>query len=129
MIRDFVLSFLLSAALMAGALAMLTNEGRPFLTLKATPAVAISPARVLFRAYIEGPMNEEWYCPKVEWIWPDGTASSEESDCSPWPEGREDAPRIWSRYVLLGAGDQMVTVELSKSKRVFAQKSITVIIH
>lgn len=39
---------------------------------------------VLFTAEISGPEDEGWYCPRVEWTWPDGTTSSTESDCPPY---------------------------------------------
>ena len=55
-------------------------------------------AIVTFVAQINGPINEEWYCPKVEWTWPDTTRSVEESDCEPF-SAAEAAPRRWQTKI------------------------------
>lgn len=36
---------------------------------------------VLLMVEIKGPETEEWYCPKIEWEFPNGTIATEESDC------------------------------------------------
>jgi hypothetical protein len=35
-------------------------------------------------AEITGPEIETWYCPRVEWTWPNETTSAAESDCPPF---------------------------------------------
>src|SRR5437773_465901 len=50
---------------------------RPKVSLKAQPMIAISPARVVLTAELQGGANdyEEYYCPTVVWAWGDGTES------------------------------------------------------
>lgn len=37
-------------------------------------------------AEIKGVEDEQWYCPKIEWEFPDGTSATEESDCAPFEQ-------------------------------------------
>jgi len=126
MIRDFVLSFLFFGMLMTAFVASFTESSHPrtYLTLRASPAVALAPARITLLAEIHGPITEEWYCPKVEWTWPDGTHSSEESDCPPFGEG--EGPHFWSNSVLIGKGEHTFEVEFSKARRTVARARATV---
>ena len=62
---------------------------RPSLVLRAAPRMSIANpgvgcSQVLFTAEIRGPEVEAWYCPRVEWLWPNGAVSAEESDCPPF---------------------------------------------
>jgi len=71
------------------ALLLAADLTRPSLVLRASPRISIaSPgvgcSQVLFTAEIRGPEVEAWYCPRVEWQWPDSTVSAEESDCPPF---------------------------------------------
>lgn len=38
---------------------------------------------------IQGPENERWYCPAIEWEFIDGTISTDESDCAPFEKRHE----------------------------------------
>jgi len=71
------------------ALLLAADLTRPSLVLRASPRISIANpgvgcSQVLFVAEIRGPEVEAWYCPRVEWQWPDGTVSAEESDCPPF---------------------------------------------
>lgn len=62
---------------------------KPELTLRASPRLSlvnlgIGCSPVLLTAEIRGPETEAWYCPRVEWQWPNGTVSATESDCPPF---------------------------------------------
>lgn len=48
----------------------------------ASSATGCSP--ILLVAEIKGPETEPWYCPRVDWEWPNGTVSTTESDCPPF---------------------------------------------
>ena len=50
-------------------------DPRPKVILRATPVIAMAPARVVFMAELTGGANdfEEFYCGAVEWEWGDGT--------------------------------------------------------
>lgn len=49
-------------------------------------------APVLLIAQIRGPEDESWYCPAVEWTFPDGTRAFVESDCPPFEERNSCQP-------------------------------------
>jgi hypothetical protein len=72
------------------------------LELRATPRVSLAPpgsfTPILLTAEIVGPETERYYCPEVVWTWPDGTHSSEESDCDPFEE-RTHYPRRFTRRI------------------------------
>jgi hypothetical protein len=116
----------------------------PTLAIRVFPPISIAPlgtgcSSVLFTAEIRGPEAEGWYCPRVEWRWPDGTVSTTESDCPAFAErGREGwhregetvvddpagFPRRWARSVCLPAHPQgkawVIEVRLSKAGRTIA---------
>jgi hypothetical protein len=124
--RDGILVFLAWGLTMAVLLVGLSVSSRPRLILRASPRVAVAPARIYLRALIQGEITEEWYCPAVSWTWPGG-ASREEPDCPPWVEGREDAQVIWTQHVTLGAGEhQQLGVEMSKAGRVLGSENVEV---
>jgi hypothetical protein len=54
--------------------------------------LGIGCSEVLLTAEIRGPEDEVWYCPRVEWAWPDGTTSATESDCPPFEARWECLP-------------------------------------
>jgi hypothetical protein len=94
------------------------------LKVRVFPSVSIaSPSKgcseILFTVEISGPETEAWYCPKVEWEFPDDTRASEESDCTPFQE-RTDFPRIWRKKICAPShprgGEWEVVVRLSKGK-------------
>ena len=82
-----VITLLLALAFVPGA----ADKGKPTISVKASPAVAFSPARVKVTADINGGPNdyEDFYCASVEWVWGDGTLSNESSDCEPVRGGQE----------------------------------------
>jgi hypothetical protein len=68
---------------------------KPKLALKANPAMAFSPARIVFTGELTGIANDnqEFYCPSVEWEWGDGTKSEESADCEPYQAGKSEIKR------------------------------------
>ena len=91
----------------------------PDLLLRAAPRVSIAPpggvTPILLTAEIVGPETEEYYCPEVVWLWPNGTRSSQESDCEPFAE-RVEYPRRFSRRIAAHSHPRayLVCVELRK---------------
>lgn len=71
------------------------GERRPKAVLRASPRVSMSPSRVKLTAELQGGAKdfEEYYCPTVEWIWGDGTASESTSDCEPFEAGKSEIKR------------------------------------
>lgn len=68
---------------------------RPKLSLRAQPAVSISPARVVFTAELTGGADdfEEYYCPTVRWEWGDLSSSESQLDCPAYEAGRTQIKR------------------------------------
>ena len=71
------------------------------MVLRANPAASIAPGgrmqRILLSAEIVGPEVEEYYCPEIVWVLPNGR-SALESDCDPFKE-RRHYPRFFKRWV------------------------------
>jgi hypothetical protein len=68
---------------------------RPKLSLRAQPAIAITPARVVLTAELTGGADdfEEYYCPTVRWEWGDLSSSESALDCPPYEEGKTQIKR------------------------------------
>ena len=102
--------FRLAALLLAGAalaaigghgsavLAQDDGEGRPELTLRASPRVGFAPADILFVAELRGGADdwEEFYCASIEWDWDDDTRSESTPDCDPYEAGTSRIRRRFS---------------------------------
>jgi hypothetical protein len=59
---------------------------QPQLSLRATPRVGLSPTGVILTGQLQGGEDvEEFHCPALEWDWDDGSRSSSEEDCGPFP--------------------------------------------
>ena len=57
------------------------------LPVSATFAQAgLGGAMITVRFAIKGEITEEWYCPRLDVAWPDGTNTMREADCDPWPD-------------------------------------------
>jgi hypothetical protein len=110
------------------ALLLALADDKPGLRTRVFPAVSIAGptgcSEVLLTAEIVGPEVEGWYCPAIEWTFPDGTRASEESDCAPFDE-REEYPRLWRRRVCAPAHphglEWTVEVRLSRSGKTIAR--------
>lgn len=67
---------------------------KPKLTLKASPLMALSPARIVVNADLAGGANDQQlYCLSVEWEWGDGTRSEDAADCEPFDAGKSEVKR------------------------------------
>jgi hypothetical protein len=110
--------FLLATAVWSG------EAETPDLKVRATPKVSLAPpggmTPILLTAEIVGPETEKYYCPEIVWVWPDGTRSSEESDCDPFAE-RSYYPRRFTRRIAVHAfyRDYRVCVLLRKGGEAF----------
>jgi hypothetical protein len=77
---------------------------------------------VAFRLVVSHRGREDYYCPRVEWVWEDGTTSEEESDCPPFAEASADDERqVWTRRrAFQGSGRYVVSVRLFKADRLIS---------
>lgn len=101
------------------------------MSLKATPAIGFSPARVVVTAEVKGGPNdaEDLYCASVEWIWGDDTRSESKGDCDPYEAGRSEIRRRYTLdHTYQTSGNYRVEFYLKqKNKRVLgARTNVTV---
>jgi len=106
------------------------NEGKkPSLSLKATPPIAFSPARVRAVAEIRGGPDdyEEFYCPTIEWEWGDGTSSENASDCNPYEAGKSSIKRRFSaEHIYRLPGNFRVMFRIKRKDKILATTSTNV---
>jgi hypothetical protein len=102
---------------------------RPKLTVKANPTMAISPARVVVSADVNGGPDdfEEFYCASVEWDWGDETRSNNTGDCDPYEAGKSTIKRRFTAdHVYRTAGDYRVVFRLKKKNKVVGSATASV---
>ena len=95
--------------------------------LTASPRVSMAPSAITLRLVITDATEELW-CPKVSWVWPDGTKSEEESDCDSFEDADPQAiaRQSWTRRIRVGAGEYEFVAELSKSGKVIRRLTVKV---
>ena len=102
---------------------------RPKLSVKVNPAMAISPARVVASADVNGGPDdfEEFYCAGIEWDWGDDTRSNKSEDCDPYEAGKSQIKRRFTAdHVYRTAGDYRVQFRLKKKDKSLAAASASV---
>lgn len=92
------------------------------ISLKASPSIGFSPARVVATAEVRGGPNdsEELYCASVEWVWGDDTKSESKTDCEPYEAGRSEIKRRYTLdHTFQSSGNYRIEFYLKqKNKRV-----------
>src|SRR3990170_87976 len=117
------MKFLALPLMIALALAGADKPKRPKLTVKATPAMAVSPARVVASADVTGGPDdfEEFYCASIEWDWGDDTKSNNTADCDPYEPGKSQITRRFTAdHVYRTAGDYRIQFRLKKKNKAVA---------
>lgn len=105
------------------------KKAKPSLTLKATPVVAFSPARMVVTAELRGGADDyqEFYCATVEWEWGDDTRSQAGADCEPYEAGKSTIRRRFTmEHVFQSSGDYRVEFRLKQKNKVVARASTEV---
>jgi hypothetical protein len=119
--REFSLSLAIALLLpLAGGAA---DKGKPSISVKASPAIAFSPARVVVTADLKGGANdyEDFYCPSIEWEWGDGTTSEQTIDCDPYEAGKSEIKRHFTASkVYHSSGDYRVQFKIKKKDKTIA---------
>jgi hypothetical protein len=111
------------------ALTQGSENKKPSLSLKATPAIAFSPARVRVAAEVRGGADDyaDFYCPTIEWDWGDGTMSENTEDCDPYEPGKSTIRRRFSaEHTFRGAGQYKVMFRLKRQNKTVAATSVSV---
>ena len=102
---------------------------RPKLTVKASPVMAVSPARVVVSADVSGGPDdfEEFYCASVEWDWGDDTNSNNTADCDPYEPGKSEIKRRFTAdHVYRTAGEYRIQFRLKKKNKSVGSASTSV---
>ena len=102
---------------------------KPKISVKANPAMAISPARVVASADISGGPDdfEEFYCAAVEWDWGDDTRSNNSADCDPYEAGKSEIKRRFTAdHTYRTAGDYRIQFRLKKKDKSIAAATTSV---
>jgi hypothetical protein len=129
------LAALVALTLLQGALTPLSGADRqedskkPSLSLKATPPISFSPARVRVAAEVRGGSDdyEAFYCPTIEWDWGDGTISENAQDCDPYESGKSTIRRRFSaEHTYRMSGNFKVVFKLKQKSKTIAATSVTV---
>ncbi len=105
------------------------KEKKPKISVKASPSMGVSPARVVASADITGGPNdyEEFYCPSIEWDWGDDTKSTSSVDCEPYEAGKSEIKRRFSAdHTYRMAGNFRIQFRLKKKDKSIAAASTSV---
>ena len=128
----------LAATILALAVAPLAAAGeddeakdekvrKPSLSLRASPPVAFSPARIVVTAELRGGTDAEMYCPEVEWEWGDDTRSEAVQNCEPFVEGESTLTRRWTQsHTYTRAGRYQAYLRLKRGDKVIVAGSVKV---
>ena len=115
--------------MLALSLAGADKPQRPKLSVKTSPSMAISPARVVASADVNGGPDdfEEYYCAAAEWDWGDDTRSNNSADCEPYEAGKSAIKRRFTAdHVYRTAGDYRIQFRLKKKDKSLASASTSV---
>ena len=131
-------SLLMAALLAVGVSAQKTSKdkdqkdtpdtGRPKVSMRAQPMIAMAPARVVLTAELVGGANdfEEFYCTAVEWEWGDGTKSESSSDCAPYEAGKSEIKRRFTVEHVFRAGMYRVMFHLKRRDKSVGNATINI---
>ena len=97
------------------------KKAKPSVSVKVTPAMAFSPARVVLTAELRGGADdyEEFYCATVEWDWGDDTRSESKADCEPYEAGKSEIKRRFTtEHVFNSSGEFRVEFRLKQKNKI-----------
>lgn len=105
------------------------KPSKPRLSLRASPSVAFTPARISLVAELRGGANdyEEFYCPTIEWDWGDETTSESRYDCEPYQAGKSEIRRRYTaEHTYRIPGVFQIQFRLKQKDKVVAAAQTTV---
>ena len=105
------------------------KKGKPSVSVKVTPTMGFSPARVVVTAELRGGADdyEQFYCGSVEWDWGDDTRSESKTDCEPYEAGKSEIKRHFAiDHTYNTAGEYRVEFRLKQKDKVVARGSADV---
>lgn len=105
------------------------KDQRPKVTVRASPPISFTPARVNFTIELKGGAEdyEEFYCPTVMWEWGDGTESEAAQDCAPFQAGTSTIKRRYSAtHEYRESGRFTVVAHLKRERKTVVSTNTTV---
>jgi len=101
---------------------------RPKVTLKAQPAISMSPSRVILTAELNGGANdfEQFYCPTISWDWGDGTTSEASNDCQPYEQGKSEIKRRFTIEHTFRAGNYRILFRMKQHDKIVGLATATI---
>jgi hypothetical protein len=105
------------------------NKTKPGISVRASPTVGFSPARIVLTAEIKGGADdyEPFYCASVEWEWGDDTRSESRADCEPYEAGKSEIKRRFvTEHVFQTSGEYRVRFRLKQKDKVVGAGSTDV---
>ena len=103
------------------------KAAKPSVSVKVSPIVGFSPARMVLTADLKGDDSEDLYCAGVEWDWGDDTRSESKTDCDPYEAGKSEIKRHFTiDHTFNVAGDYRVEFRLKQKNKVVARGSTDV---
>ena len=105
------------------------DQERPSLSLKASPVISFTPAKIFLTAELKGGADDykEFYCAAVEWDWDDGTTSEFQSDCEPHEAGKSRIQRRFStQHVYKLEGSYRIYIRLMQKGKCVAAANATI---
>ena len=92
------------------------QDKKPKVTLKAQPAISMSPSRVVLTAELNGGANDfqDFYCPTISWDWGDGTTSESSVDCQPYEQGKSEIKRRFTTEHMFRAGSYRIAFRMKQ---------------
>src|SRR3954470_12392452 len=103
------------------------KKDKPSVTVKVSPIVGFSPARMVLTADLKGGADDyqDFYCATVEWDWGDDTRSESKTDCEPYEAGKSEIKRHFTiDHTFNTAGEYRVEFRLKQKNKVVA-KAVT----
>jgi len=105
------------------------EQERPTLSLKASPVISFTPAKIFLNAQLKGGADDykDFYCAAVEWDWDDGTTSESQSDCEPHEAGKSKIQRHFSiQHVYKMEGSYRIFIRLLQKGKCVAAANATI---
>lgn len=105
------------------------GKDRPKVTLRAQPAVAVAPARIVLTAELQGGSDdfEEYYCPTIEWEWGDDTSSESNTDCEPYTAGKSQIRRRYTvEHTFRRDGGYKIYFHMKRRDKVLGSASVLI---
>lgn len=108
------------------------RKARPSVQLRVTPPVGVAPLRIVATAELKGGAEDysEFYCPKIEWEWADGTTSQTADDCDPYQEGKSEIRRRYSQqHTFKDPGSYRIIFHLKQGEKTVGAATIKLEVH